>query len=382
MSAVLREAPDEWALGRAEGYPVCAPGPRTETRYLVGWVSRRDEVSASRRVACGPLARQLARADEPAWRYAWQGESRDLDDYLRRHRATGLLVMRGCTVLAERYQYDRGASHRMTSMSMAKTVVGMLAGLALEDGAIASLHDRACDYVPELADSPYGTTELRHLLSMSSGVRFAESYNGADDVALLARLSLLGASAGGPATLAPFRERERAAGERFRYSSAETQVLGLVVRAAARATLADYLSRKVWVPMGAEADATWLVDRGGYEAAFTGINATLRDYARLGLLLADDGAIAGRQVVPESWVRAATTPQAGLEGLSGLFGYGYQTWVLRGARRQFAFRGVRGQAILVDPRARLVLVHTAAGEIGTPIGELLALWRSVVDWAR
>lgn len=375
-------APDEWALGKAEGYPVCPPGPRTETRYLVGWVSRRDEVSASRRVARGQRVRSLARGAEPAWRYTWQGEARGLDDYLHRHRTTGLLVLRGGTILAERYQYDRRASHRMTSMSMAKTVVGMLVGLALDEGAIGSLHDRACDYVPELAGSPYGETELRHLLSMSSGVRFAEVYNGADDVALLARLSLMGASEGGPATLAPFRERERAPGERFRYSSAETQVLGLVLRAATGSTLADYLSEKVWMPMGAEADASWLVDRGGFEAAFTGINATLRDYGRLGLLLADDGAIAGRQVVPEDWVRAATVPQAAPGGLSGLFGYGYQAWVLHGARRQFAFRGVRGQVILVDPRARLVLVHTAAGEIGTPIGELLALWRGVVEWAR
>lgn len=378
MNDVARAAPDEIALGRAEGYPVCAPGTRTETRYLVGWVSRRDEVADSRRVDRGAWMRPLAREGEPAWRYEWRGEACGLDDYLARHRTTGFLVLRGDRILAERYQYERHAAHRMTSMSMAKTVVAMLVGIALEEGAIGAPDDLARDYVPELRGSPLGEASLRHLLCMSSGVRFVESYNGADDVALLSRLSLLGGSGGGAATLAPFRERDRPAGERFRYCSAETQALGLVLRAATGRALAEYLSRRLWSPMGAEAHASWLVDRGGYEAAFTGLNATLRDYGRLGLVLADDGAIAGRQLVPAAWVRAATCAQF---GHAALLGYGYQTWVLRGERRQFVLRGVRGQALFVDPAARLVMVHTAAGEIGTPIGELLALWRAVVEAA-
>ena len=378
MSSVLHGAPDEWALGKDEGYPVCSPGPRTETRFLIGLVSRRDEVAASRRVECGLRVRPLDRGEQPAWRYEWRGEACGLDDYLRRHRTTGFLVLRGDRVLAERYQYDRHARHRMTSMSMAKTVVAMLVGIALEEGAIGSLDDRAQDHVPDLAGSPYGGTRLRHLLSMSSGVRFTESYNGRDDVAMLSRLSLLGGSEGGPATLAPFCEREHPPGERFRYSSAESQALGLVLRAATGMTLAQYLSERIWIPMGAEAHASWLVDRGGYEAAFTGLNATLRDYGRLGLLLADDGAIPGRQVIPAAWVRAATCAKF---GESALLGYGYQTWILRGLRRQFVLRGVRGQALFVDPAARIVMVHTAAGEIGTPVGELLALWRSVVACA-
>ena len=134
--------------------------------------------------------------------------------------------------------------------------------------------------------------------------------------------------------------------------------------------------------MGAEADASWLVDRGGYEAAFTGLNATVRDYGRLGLLLANDGAAGGRQVIPAAWVRAATTPPAAQfepGRVPGLFGYGYQTWVLPGARRQFALRGVRGQFVFVDAAAKVVMVHTAAGEIGTPVGELVTLWTRVVE---
>jgi CubicO group peptidase (beta-lactamase class C family) len=134
----------------------------------------------------------------------------------------------------------------------------------------------------------------------------------------------------------PFRTRQNPAGERFQYASAETQVLGLVLRAATKRTLSEYLSEKVWQPMGAEANASWILDRGGYETAFAGFNATLRDYARLGMLLANDGALGGRQIIPAAWVRAATTPSAkqfepGMTGI--MLGYGYQTWLLGGTER-------------------------------------------------
>jgi CubicO group peptidase (beta-lactamase class C family) len=178
----------------------------------------------------------------------------------------------------------------------------------------------------------------------------------------------------------PFLTRDRPAGERFAYSSAESQVLGLVVRAAAGKPLADYLSEKIWQPMGAEADASWLIDKGGYEAGYFGINATVRDYARLGMLLANDGKAGGRQLIPAAWVRAATTP-AGKQfeaGRMGVFGYGYQTWILPGPARQFFLRGLRDQAVFVDPKSKSVLVHTAAGEIGaSALWELLALWSAV-----
>src|SRR5215468_12714159 len=145
---------------------------------------------------------------------------------------------------------------------------------------------------------------------MSSGVQFAEGYTGNSGLGTLFRLSALGESEGGPATVMPFSTRERAPGERFHYSSAETQVLGLVVRAATGKPLAEYLSEKIWQPMGAEADASWIVDKGGYEVAYIGINARVRDYARLGMLLANDGVLDGRSIIPVGWVREATTPSA------------------------------------------------------------------------
>ena len=381
-------APDEAALAKDAGYPLCPPTLQTETRCLVSRVSRLDETFPARRIARGTETRPLQRAPaEPTIRYTVRSAGRSevigLDDHLARTRTTGLLILKGDTIFVERYQYDRTPAHRMHSFSMAKTVVAMLVGIALADKHIQSLDDRAERYVPELAGTPYGETPIRHLLSMSSGVRFSEVYSGTDDVAMLARLSIVGESAGGAATVMPFRTRDRAPGERFHYSSAETQVLGLVLRAATGKPLADYLSEKIWQPMGAEADASWIIDKGGYEAAFAAINATLRDWGRLGMLLANDGARDGRQIIPADWVRAATTPPAtqfepGQTG--GLLGYGYQTWIVPGSERQFMLRGLRGQGVFVDPKSKLVLVHTAAGEVGNPpLIALLTLWWGVAD---
>jgi len=135
--------------------------------------------------------------------------------------------------------------------------------------------------------------------------------------------------------------------------------------------------------MGAEADASWIIDKGGYEAAYFGVNATLRDYARLGMLLANDGALDGRRIIPAGWVRKATTPPAKQfqpGQTNALYGYGYQTWIIpSGKKRQFMLRGLRGQSVFVDPKSKLVMVHTAAGDVGDQgMGERIALWSGVV----
>ena len=383
-TATALAAPDEAALGKDEGYPVCALALPIETRCLVGLVSHYDQVFPARTVPRGPETRALKRvATEPAIHYTHLSRRGGLDDYLARQRTTGLLILKGDTVVAERYQYDRTPEHRMTSFSMAKTVVAMLVGVALSERRIHAIDDRAEKYVGDLKGTPYGETPLRHLLTMSSGVRFTEIYSGNDDVATLARLSLLGDSEGGAATVMPFRTRDRPPGERFHYSSAETQVLGLVLRAATGKPLADYLSEKIWKPMGAEADAAWNIDRGGYEIAYVGVNATVRDYARFGMLLANDGRLDGRQIIPAAWVRAATTPPAKQfqpGHTNHYLGYGYQTWILPRPGRQFMLRGLRGQAVFVDPKSKVVMVHTAVREVAD-VGavELIALWDGVAE---
>jgi len=382
--------PDADDYGASDGFPT---GDRTtffSVPFLVGSHSQLDQVFESRLVRHADTPSRLARAaSEPVIQYYYQGAAADLDRYLSRNPATGLLVARGDTILIERYQYGRNDRHRFTSWSMAKTVTSMLVGIAIAEGRIRSVDDPAAAYVPALAETEYGRTSLRHLLQMSSGVRFLEVYSGRDDVFRLSGDTFRQVGPGGVEAVTPFNERAVPAGTKFSYASVETQVLGLVLRSAVGRPVADYLAEKIWRPMGAEADATWLVDRAGQESTYCCINAVLRDYARLGLLLAHDGNWNGRQIIPAAWIHEATSvrpDQAHLKpGVATPFiGYGYQTWIFPGDRRMFALLGVRGQTIMVDPANRLVMVHTAvrkqaAGGSATEVG---ALWRAVVTTLR
>jgi CubicO group peptidase (beta-lactamase class C family) len=361
--------PDEELLGKAEGYPVCPLddanlGP---DRCLVGLFSHFDQVYPARKVSRGGPVHQLARAaTEPVISYVMSdGRRWGVDDFLEHNRTMGLLILKGDRILVERYQYDRTAQQRFHSQSIAKTAVAMLVGIALQEGKIRSIDDLAQDYVPALADSPYGKTSLRYLLTMSSGVKYHETYQPGDDNQILTARTYKQQSAGGVDILAPFasREREVPAGTRFYYASSETVTLALALRAAVGVPLADYLSEKVWKPMGAEADASWLIDAAGFEVGFVGLNVTLRDYGRLGLLLANEGAVEGKQIVPAAWVRAMTSadaPHLRFGAALEVAGYGYQTWLIDPREPYFALFGIRGQGIFIDPATKLVVVFVAA----------------------
>ena len=345
-------APDEDLLGKKQGYASCKLDGRSfAPPDCVVWLMSHYHVAyPARAVKKGAEARPLKRAgSEPALA---------IDAFLDAHRNTGLLVMKGDTVLAERYQYERRPEHLFNSMSMAKTVVAMLVGIALEEKKIASLDDPAEKYVPELKGHPYGETPIRHLLTMSSGVRFVEAYSGNDDIMKLARVLLLHQGPGGPGALAPFRERVAPPGRVFSYASSETYVLALVLRAATGRNLSDYLADKIWQPMGAESDAAWNIDAAGYELGYCCLSATLRDWGRFGLLLAEGGARDGRQIIPAAWVKEATGNRAPMTG------YGYQTWVSPREDR-FTLRGLRGQAVDVHPASKTVVVHTAVYGVGS-----------------
>lgn len=356
-SAVSLAAPDEEALGKSRGYPIC---PNTKGSFspewcLVGVMSHYHQVYPSRVVEKADSPRPLRRAaQEPGV---------GLDAFLAEHRNTGLLVMQGDTIHAERYQYERNEEHRFASMSMAKTVIAVLVGIALHEKKIKSLDDKAQVYVPALKGHPYGETPIRHLLTMTSGVKFQEVYSGSDDVMKLANAILWQEGPGGAAAVLPYKERVAPPGQRWSYASSETFVLALVLRGAVGGNLSEYTSRVLWRPMGAEFDAYWNIDPLGNEVGYCCFSATLRDWARLGLLLADGGARDGKQIIPAAWVKAATSSQAPNPS------YGYQTWVSSQGDR-FHLRGRRGQAVWVHPATRTVVVHTSVYEIFGSSGEI------------
>ncbi|HXI37934.1 MAG TPA: serine hydrolase, partial [Burkholderiales bacterium] len=229
-----------------------------------------------------------------------------VDAFMDAHPNTGLLVLKGDTVLAERYQYGRSAQNRFESASVAKTVLGMLVGIAVSEGKIKSLDDKAEQYVPDLKGHAYGETSIRDLLTMSSGIAFTETdLSTRNEGTKLIANTIFQKTEGGADAVKEFDRRAAPAGTRFNYASADSEVLGLVLARATGQPVATYLSEKIWQPMGAEANATWLIDKGGYEATYCCLNAVLRDFARFGMLLANQGALDGKQIIPAGWVKAA-----------------------------------------------------------------------------
>jgi CubicO group peptidase (beta-lactamase class C family) len=383
------EGPDAEEFGASMGYPKGTPATFWRARWQVGSFSHLDEIFRGRLVHKASSPSRLVRVAEPRITWRFWGEDLTLDDYLARNPTTGLLIARSDQILVERYQYGRTDRHRFTSWSMAKTVTAMLIGIAIDEGRIRSVDDLAATYVPALAGTEYGRTSLRHLLQMSSGVRFNERASPgstSDDVLQLILDTYMRVGPGGVAAVAVFNDREHPPGTKYSYASVETQVLGLVLARAIGRPVAEYLEQKIWQPIGAEADATWLVDNSGQEVTLCCLNAVLRDYARVGLLLAHDGNWRGRQIIPAAWVLEATTvhpdqphlwPGTAME----TEGYGYQTWILPGERRMFMLVGANGQRIYVDPRSKLVMVNTAVRKLDLrypQFEEMGALWLAVV----
>ena len=377
--------PDAAAYGTAQNYPARRGGALLPQLFMVGTYSRYDTLYPYHLVAKPTAASPLRRApEELTLSYRYRGASYTLDNYLDRNPATGLLIARDDTILFEHYRYGRTDRDRLLSQSMAKTITSMLLGIAVSDGAIRSIDQPAADYVPDLVGTEYGKTPIRALLHMASGVAFSEVYDGADDNAQLGRIRFGRNHPGAARALALFNNREAPPGTRFHYASSESQVLGLVIANAVHMPLAAYLQSRIWQKIGAEADATWVVDTAGTEVASCCFSATLRDWARFGLLLAHDGAWNGQQIIPRQWVLDATSVEAPYLApgtATRTYGYGYQVWLRPGGRRQFALLGVHGQAIFVDPAARLVLVHTAVrlkAAADPAIAELIALWQALV----
>ena len=388
-------APDEEQLGRAQGYPVGTQATWFSQEHVrVGSFTHQAEIKGllngyvnGLAASSSPLTLPHA-AVEPAFR--WQIDAAHdlrIDDYLARQRVMGLLVVKDGVVQVERYQYERGPADRFVSHSMAKSLVSLAVGLALQEGRIKSLDDRADRYATTLTGSLYGEASLRDLLRMASGVRFNESYDGSEDSDLV-RFGRVAARDGLEAAARTVGERETPAGQRFSYASAETVILAAVLRAATGMSLSAYLQPRVWQAMGAETSALWRTDRTGLESASGNFNATLRDYARLGVVLANDGQRpdTGTQILPRDYLIEATDatrqPAAFRPGFATpYFGYGYQFWTFPGRPRRFAMTGVYGQLIFIDPELKLVMVQTAATAAPVPTTlarEADALWRGVI----
>ena len=310
-----------------------------------------DDLYPTREIKAGahPYPLVPAHRDFASFRYRHQGQRLSLDDYMQSQRIAGLIAVKDGKVHLERYGLGNDADSRWMSFSIAKSVVSMLVGAAIRDGYIVSVEDLVVDYLPRLKGGPYDQVTLRHILQMSSGVAWNEDYADADS-------DTAKAPGGGMALVEYMRVLPRVAapGANFNYNTGETSIAGAVLRAAIGNNLATYLSHKIWQPFGMEADASWGIDQpGGAEYGGCCINATLRDYARIGLFALRDGVTPlGRRVLPEGWMQEAVAPSPAYDG------YGYYWWLFGDGL--YGGLGIFGQQIWIDPARNIVIAQHAA----------------------
>ena len=334
-----------------------------------------DKFGEIRNVAAGdtpyPLPDAVTELHDIVFEY--QGEVWTVDRYIEHHKVAGLLVVKDGSVVFERYALGNTRESRWISFSVAKSVTSLLVGAALQDGYIASVDDKITDYLPRLKNSSYDQSSIRNVLQMSSGVEWNEDYADPEsDINQVpwSTLQMVEYLRNKPRSFEP--------GEKFNYNTAETNLVGDFLRSAIGNNLSTYLSHRIWKPFGMERDAFWvLTDDGGGEFGGSSLNATLRDFARIGLFVLNDGVLPdGTRVLPEGWIAESITPSEGYEG------YGYLWW-LRG-RGEFAASGIFGQAIHIDPTHQIVIAqHSARDAASDPVDRALqlAMFRALVDAA-
>lgn len=298
-----------------------------------------------------PLAFNPRPTDWSALEYEVDGESFSLEDYLARKASRGLMVTQGSDVLLERYAEGNTAETRWITFSVTKSLTSLLIGAAIQDGYIESVEESVADYLPRLKGTPYADVKIKDVLNMASGVAWDEDYaSPSSDVAQAGAYN-------GPQLIEYLSKLPKVAepGERFNYNTGETNLAGELLRSAIGNNASTYLETKIWRPFGMEHDAYWLLsEEGGVETGGCCVNATLRDYARIGRFVLAGGMLSdGTRVVPEGWIAESVAPSTGNPG------YGYLWWLYDSGA--FSARGIFQQRIFIDPARDLVIaVHSNA----------------------
>jgi CubicO group peptidase (beta-lactamase class C family) len=277
------------------------------------------------------------------------------------------LVIQDGKILYEKYFDGYTKDSVSGSFSAAKSIISMLVGIGLIEGKIKSLDEPVGTYVPHFKEGDLAKIRIKDLLTMSSGT----SYNESDQ-------SYMGLSAkmyyaDNQEYVVNLMEAKEPAGVNWEYRSGDTQVLGLVVEKAFGKNISELTSEYFMKPMGAENDAKWLLDGDSkHEKAFCCFNGVARDYARFGELMRTNGKWKDKQLVPEEYMKAATSPASYLkdptEGGKLVDFYGFQFWVFN--HRGFSIpsmNGLFGQYVYTIREKNAIIVRLGETKVTKPV---------------
>jgi CubicO group peptidase (beta-lactamase class C family) len=287
----------------------------------------------------------------------------DLVNYLESSGTTAFLVIHNDEVLYERYFDGYDETSLQTSFSMAKSFASALVGIAIDEGHIKSVNEPITNYIPELLenDARFESITIRHLLTMSSGIKYEEGgdlpwSDEADDTKTYYATDLR--------ELALENCRiEGEPGEYFEYNNYNPLLVGMILEGATGMRVSRYMEQKLWKPMGMEADGSWSLDSttSGFEKMESGVNARARDFARFGMLFAEEGNWEDEQLISQGWIGESTRADTSTDPSQD---YQYFWWVNtpHGENHHFSARGKYGQYIYVAPEKDLVIVRLGKEE--------------------
>ncbi len=382
-------AQDQW--GASQGYPTgWGPAGQAQswdayTEYRVGnYSGGLERMFSFGIIEAAKQPSPLLSVPTPV-SYSWKGTRLSVEDYLNKWPVTGFMIARKGQVWSEDYRLGRTASDRLTSWSMAKSVTSLLLGIAIDQGLIHSLDDLPQDYVPSLQGTAHGQISIRYLINMISGidVDYDRDTIRINDAGIRGLENARATNTDAEKLVQNWQGIAYEPGKHFSYSELSALTIGMVLRAVSKVNLATFAQVNLWQPMGAQSDATWLTDSLGHEYNCVGFAACLRDWSRLGQLIAQRGNMQGRQVVSSAWIDSYYS--FGPKDAQVRFGLvedgeGYKNfyWHPRPNGAWLMMNGKHGQRVLVDRATQTVLVQTGVMDGSDWKDELFALFEAAV----
>jgi CubicO group peptidase (beta-lactamase class C family) len=261
------------------------------------------------------------------------------------------VIIQNGELLMEKYWENYSDTSYSNSFSMAKSVVALMIGVAIEEGKIKSVQDKVSEYVTEYKQGARATLTIEQVLTMSSGLNWEESYGNPFSMTTKAYYG------DNITPLVLGLEMNETPGQKFNYLSGNTQLLALILERATGKKLADYVSEKLWKPLGASRNALWCLDKeNGTEKSYCCLNSNARDFARIGQMILDSGRFAGKEIIPQAYLQKAITPFKYANDTTDF--YGYQIWIANYKGEQIPYlRGILGQYIFIIPSKKAVIVR-------------------------
>lgn len=325
-----------------------------------------NDTVAAARPQPWPVAASVNKIDQPI----------TLQNVLTQLKTVAVIVIRNDSLLYEKYWDEYSDSSLSNSFSMAKSITSLLIGAAIKEGKIKSVEEPVSNYLPEFKQGMAANLKIKHLLTMSSGSNWDESY--ANPFSITTE-SYYGGDLYATATGVKIKKEP---GTFHSYKSGDTELLGLIVEKATGKSLSSYASEKLWQPLGAEHPALWSLDKNnGVEKAFCCFNSNARDFARIGQMMLDSGKWKGHMVIDPSYFIQSISPcniKTG-DGIPCDY-YGYQWWIATPYPGVFYARGILGQYIIVIPSKDVVIVRLGHKRSGQSINGLLLEVDELIKW--